>query len=112
MLGVPLKAYRDWGDIRARVVEPAIAEVNQIADFVASCRVETGPRGEVVVAIKLWFRPKDRAARKAAAAELDRSRVGRKARRAGSVETVAPAPLALPVLPIRAEMRPIRTYLA
>jgi Initiator Rep protein, WH2 len=95
VLGVPLKAYRDWGDIRARVVEPAIAEVNQIADFVASYRVETGPRGKVV-AVELWFRPKDRAARNAAAAELDRSRVGRKARRAGSVETVAPAPLALP----------------
>jgi hypothetical protein len=77
------------------VVEPAIAEVNQIADFVASYRVETGPRGKVV-AVELWFRPKDRAARNAAAAELDRSRVGRKARRAGTVETVAPAPLALP----------------
>jgi hypothetical protein len=96
VLGVPSKVYRDWGDIRARVVEPAIAEVNQIADFVASYRVETGPRGKVV-AVELWFRPKDRAGRNAAAAELDRSRVGRKARRAGTAEAVAaPAPLALP----------------
>ena len=95
VLGVPPKVYRDWGDIRARVVEPAIAEVNQIADFVASYRVETGPRNKVV-AVELWFRPKDKAGRNAAAAELDRSRVGRKARRAGTVETVAPAPLALP----------------
>lgn len=94
VLDVPPKVYRDWGNIRQKV-EPAIAEVNQIADFVASYRVETGPRGKVV-AVELWFRPKDRAARNAAAAELDRSRVGRKAMRAGTVETVAPAPLALP----------------
>jgi hypothetical protein len=93
VLGVPAKVYRDWGDIRARVVEPAIAEVNQIADFVASYRVENGPRNKVV-AVELWFMPKDPAGRNAAAAELNRSRVGRKARRAGTVETVRP--LALP----------------
>jgi hypothetical protein len=46
-MGVPAKVYRDWGDIRARVVEPAIAEVNQIADFTASYRVESGPRKKV-----------------------------------------------------------------
>jgi hypothetical protein len=94
VMGVPAKVYRDWGDIRARVVEPAIAEVNQVADFTASYRVENGPRNKVV-AVELWFMPKDEAERKAAAAELNRSRVGRKARRAGTVETVI-APLALP----------------
>ena len=30
VLGVPAKSYRDWGDIRARVVEPAIAEVGPL----------------------------------------------------------------------------------
>jgi Initiator Replication protein len=89
VLGVPAKVYRDWGDIRARVVEPAIAEVNQIADFVASYRVENGPRNKVV-AVELWFLPKDPADRNAAAAELNRSRIGRKARRLGRVETVRP----------------------
>ena len=93
VLGVPPKVYRDWGNIRQKVIEPAIAEVNQIADFVASYRVENGPRNKVV-AVEIWFRAKDRAGRNAAAAELDSSRVGRKARRAGIVETVRP--LALP----------------
>jgi hypothetical protein len=92
VLGVPAKVYRDWGNIRQKVVEPAIAEVNQIADFVASYRVETGPRNKVV-AVELWFRPKDPAGRNAAAAELNRSRVGRKARRQGRVETVRPLTL-------------------
>jgi len=96
VLGVPGGRYRDWAAIREKVVEPAIAEVNQIADFVASYRVENGPRNKVV-AVELWFLPKDATARNAAAAELDRSRVGRKARRAGTVETVTPA-AAAPVL--------------
>jgi hypothetical protein len=74
------------------VIEPAIAEVNQIADFVASYRIETGPRNKVV-AVELWFLPKDPAGRNAAATELNRSRVGRKARRLGQVETVRPLDL-------------------
>jgi hypothetical protein len=64
-----------------------------MADFVASYRVENGPRNKVV-AVELWFRPKDSAGRNAAAAELNRSRVGRKVRRQGRIETVRP--LALP----------------
>lgn len=93
VLGVPNRRYRDWADIRRKVVEPAIAEVNQIADFAASYRVENGPRNKVV-AVELWFRPKPPPARTAAATELNRSRVGRKARRQAATETVRP--LALP----------------
>jgi hypothetical protein len=92
VMGVPTGRYRDWAGIREKVVDPAIAEVNQIADFVASYRVEHGPRNKVVV-VELWFLPKDPAGRDAAAAELDRSRVGRKARRLGAVEIVAPLTL-------------------
>jgi Initiator Replication protein len=90
VLGVPAKVYRDWGNIRQKVLEPAIAEVNQIADFMASYRVENGPRNKVV-AVELWFMRKNPADRKAAVDELNRSRVGRKARRASTVETVTPA---------------------
>jgi hypothetical protein len=89
VMGVPGGRYRDWAAIREKVVEPAIAEVNQVADFTASYRVETGPRNKVI-AVELWFMPKGEAERNAAAAELNRSRVGRKARRTGTVETVAP----------------------
>ena len=51
-------AIANFADIRLRVIEPAIAAVNQIADFVASYRLEYGPRNKVV-AVELWFRPKD-----------------------------------------------------
>jgi hypothetical protein len=92
VLGIPLKKFRDWADIRRFVLDRSCAEVNQIADFVASYRVETGPRNKVV-AVELWFLPKDPAGRNAAAAELNRSRVGRKARRLGKVETLRPLTL-------------------
>jgi hypothetical protein len=82
VMGVPKGVYRDWCGIREKVIEPAIAAVNQIADFVASYRLEHGPRNKVM-AVELWFRPKPPAERNAAAAELNRSRVGRKARRLG-----------------------------
>jgi hypothetical protein len=92
VMGVPGGRYANFADIRLRVIEPALIAVNQIADFVASYRVETGPRNKVV-AVELWFLPKDSAGRNAAAAELNRSRVGRKARRQGQVETVLPLTL-------------------
>ena len=88
VMGVPAGTYANFADIRLRVIEPAIAEVNQIADFVASYRVENGPRNKVV-AVELWFLPKDAAARNAAAAELNRSRIGRKARRQDRVRDSA-----------------------
>jgi hypothetical protein len=80
LLGIPAGAYRTWGNIRQKVVDPATAEVNLLADFVVSCRIENGPHNKTV-AVELWFLPKPPAARDAAAAEIKRPRVGRKARR-------------------------------
>lgn len=94
-MGVPANRYRDWADIRARVVEPACAEVNQIADFVVDWKVKHGPRNKVV-AVELRFRSKDEAGLNAAAAELNSSRIGRKARRQNRVETVLPLTLPPP----------------
>jgi hypothetical protein len=47
-------------------------------------------RGRAVVAVRVAFEPKSLDARQEAEAELQRSRVGRKARREGRVETVVP----------------------
>lgn len=87
VLGVPAGKYRDWAGIRQKVLEPACAEVNQLADFVAGWGVEHGARNKVV-AVELWFRPKNRQGREDAARELAASRVGRKARRSDRVERV------------------------
>ena len=80
VMGVPTGRYRDWADIRRKVVEPACAEVNLLADFACGWKVEQGPRNKVL-AVELWFRPKNQAERMSAARELDGTRDGRKARR-------------------------------
>jgi len=100
VMGVKTGKYRHWADIRRKVVEPACAEVNQVADFVASFRVENGPRNKVL-AVELLFLPKqDEAALAAAAREREASRIGRKARREGTVERLSvldlPPPLGAP----------------
>ena len=80
VMGVPAGHYRVWADIRRKVVEPACAEVNQLAEFACGWKVEQGPRNKVL-AVELWFRSKDQAERTATERELDETRDGRKARR-------------------------------
>jgi hypothetical protein len=85
VLGVPA-TYRDWTDIRRRTLDAAKAELDFLAPF--TMRWHEHRHGRAVVRIELHFHPKDDAARADAEAELRRSRVGRKARRAGTVEEV------------------------
>jgi hypothetical protein len=80
VMGVPSDHYRGWADIRRKVVEPACAEVNQLAEFACGWKVEQGPRNKVL-AVELWFRSKDQTERTATERELDGTRNGRKARR-------------------------------
>ena len=87
VMGVPAGRYRSWADIRRKVVEPACAEVNQLAEFTCGWKTEQGPRSKVL-AVELWFRPKDRAGRTVAEGELTETREGRKTRR----EQAAPLP--------------------
>lgn len=87
VLGIPPGTYRDWGDIRRFVMDRAIAEVNQLADFVAGYSVRTGSRGKITD-VEIWFRPKAAEDRNLAARELESSRLGRKARRSGTVQDV------------------------
>lgn len=89
-LGVPA-SYRDWTDIERRTLKPAKAELDHVAPFTVDWRV-TQRRGRAVETLAISFTPKDPTSRQAAEAELQRSRVGRKARRSGAVETVTVAP--------------------
>jgi hypothetical protein len=86
-LGVPEGRYRDWTDLRRFVLAPAKAEVDHLAHFQVS--ILEHRRGRKVEAVTLGFWRKDDPAIDAAAAELDRPRVGRKARRRGEVEEIA-----------------------
>lgn len=87
LLGTPAGAYRTWDRLKVRVLEPAMKQVNQIADFDVSAGVRHGKRNKVV-GVELWFLPKDPEARKVARREARASRIGRKARRDGAAERV------------------------
>jgi hypothetical protein len=86
VLGVP-DTYRDWTDVRRRALDAAKEEVNFLAPFTLTWHEHR--QGRAVVRVDLRFHPKDDVARADAEAELRKSRVGRKARRAGTVEQVA-----------------------
>jgi plasmid replication initiation protein len=87
MLGVPSGKYRDWTGLRRFTLEAAKAEIDHLAPFVLTW--QEFRRGRAVERVEIQFTPKDDAARVEAEAEIRRSRVGRKARRAGAVEKVA-----------------------
>lgn len=86
MLGIPDGKVKLWADIRRFIVEPAIAEVNQLTGLAVTYKPIK--HGRAVAGIKLNWRTKEATERAAAAAELDRSSVGRQARRDGTVEII------------------------
>jgi len=87
MLGVPINALPRWQDVKRRALDPAMAEINHVAGFHAA--YEPIKRGRRIVGVRLAWGLKDRAELVKAQRELDRPRVGRTARRAGLVETIA-----------------------
>lgn len=86
ILGVPLGKLTEWKNLRMRALDPAIAEVNQLAGFHAG--FVPLKRGRRVVGVTLTWGMKDRAARVEALKELDRPKVGRKARRSGNADVI------------------------
>jgi hypothetical protein len=85
-LGVPAENYSDWAQIARRVIQPAKAEIDQLAHFQVGIREHR--EGRKVVAVTLSFWRKDDPAINAAADELERPKVGRRARRLGKVEAI------------------------
>ena len=87
-LGIPHNAYPLFGNLKQKVLKPAIAELNQLAGF----RVGFTPlkHGRSIHAVRFTWGVKSQEDRVQAYKELERSRVGRKARRQGKVELVAP----------------------
>lgn len=87
MLGVPINALPRWQDVKRRALDTAMAEINHVAGFHAA--YEPLKRGRRIVGVRLAWGLKDRAELVKAQKELDRPRIGRTARRAGLVETIA-----------------------
>ncbi len=87
MLGLSGDTLSRWQDMRRFVLDRAFAEINHLAGFHAA--YQPVKRGRRIVGVTLAWCLKDRADLVKATKELDRPRVGRTARRAGLVETIA-----------------------
>lgn len=87
LLGVPPGRYKTFGELNKHVVKPAVQEINAIAPFGLS--VLPVKHGKRVAQIKVGWWQKDGAALQEARAEMERSKVGRRARLGGTVEHVA-----------------------
>lgn len=86
-LGISPDVYKDFAQLRRKVLEKAKAEIDQLAHF----RVEWKEirQGRTVTEIEFRFEPKDAPAQIATVDEIERHATGRKARREGAVESVA-----------------------
>lgn len=87
MIGVLPGQYKTFGDLNKHVLKPVLAEVNALAPFTMS--VLPTKQGKKVTGIRLSWWKKDSDALHEAWAELQRPKVGRKARLADSVDLVS-----------------------
>lgn len=87
MLGVEPGKLEGFGNLNKFAITPALLEINALAEFTVT--VVPQKLGKRVAGVILGWGMKDIEGRKAAWAELQRSRVGRKARIAGKVEMAA-----------------------
>jgi plasmid replication initiation protein len=90
LLGVQPGRYKTFGELNKHVIKPAVDEINALASF--SMNVLPVKQGKRVAEIRIGWWQKDASALRAAWEETQRTRVGRRARISGTVESVA-APL-------------------
>jgi len=86
LLGVPENKLKTFSNLKLRAITPAVEEINAMASF--GCQIEPRKSGRKVTGVRVFWHLKDVDGLKAAYAELQRSKVGRKARIAGDAETV------------------------
>jgi len=89
-LGVPEGKLEGWSDLRRFALKVALDEVNGLSPF--SVDAEPIKRGRKVVEVRLSWSKKEpfSPSEKAAAREVNRAKVGRKARLTGTAEKVIP----------------------
>lgn len=90
IMGVPKGKLTSWSNLKLRAIDPAVAEVNALSDFMVE--IEPIKTGRAVSHVELrWWR-KDGDATGAAGRALQFSKVGRRAKAEGRAEPVAEAP--------------------
>lgn len=88
-LGVPAGSFKNYAEFRRDVLNKSKAEIDQLADFTVDwIEIRGAGRGNPVKEVVLNFAPKVDEEQEAAARELERPRVGRRARRDGTVEGI------------------------
>lgn len=87
LMGVPPGRYRTFGELNKHVMKPAVAEVNALAPFGLS--VLPIKQGKKVVQVRVGWWAKDGSALREAWQEMQRAKVGRRARLSGATEHVA-----------------------
>lgn len=106
--GIAPELYKDYAQLRRRVLEKAKAEIDQLAHFTVDWREIR--RGRAVVELEFHFQPKSVPAQLTAVEENERHAAGRRARRENAVEVVvddAPPRIAPPITKsVAAEVAP------
>lgn len=87
LLGVEPDKLTTFGNLNQFAIKPALTEVNALSDFIVSIVPEK--IGRRVTGVVIGWQAKDLDGKRAAYAELQRSRIGRKARISGTVEALS-----------------------
>jgi hypothetical protein len=90
LLGVPRGKLIAFQHLRQRALVPAVDEVNALGSF--RVQLDAISHGRKVVKLRLMWFAKDEHGLKAAYAEIQRHKAGRRARIAGKVEAIAAPP--------------------
>ena len=89
VLGVAENKLERFGNLNQRVIQPAIAEINHTSRF--HLTATANKIGRTVASVTIAWAEKPPEGKREAKRELDRPKVGREARREGTVETPATA---------------------
>ncbi len=90
ILGVPKGKLTTWSNLQLRALTPAVDEVNALSDY--DVTITPYKEGRRVAGVILAWNRKNAAGQSAVDRELEFSKVGRKARRAGRVDAVVETP--------------------
>lgn len=104
-LGIGPDIYKDFAQLRRKVLEVAKAEIDQLAHFKVEWKEIR--QGRTVAELEFRFVAKDAPAQIATVDELTRHSAGRQARREESVETVAILPALSDAPPERGQLRSV-----
>jgi plasmid replication initiation protein len=88
ILGIPNDAYPRFGNLKQKVLDPAISELNQLAGFQIGYTPQLS--GRSVKAVRIFWGIKSKQDRIEAFKELERPKTGRKARRENNDVLIAP----------------------